>query len=79
MRATKIRMALAGLILTVLSAQTSWSQTADLSGIIKDKSGAVIPNAAVSVVNENTGIIRNTTTTGASSTKLVDRAPVNSR
>ncbi len=59
-----VRVALAGLILTVLSAQTSWGQTADLSGIIKDKSGAVIPNAAVSVVNEDTGIIRNTTTNG---------------
>ncbi len=64
MKATKVRMAFAGLILVMLAAQTGWGLTADLSGIIEDKSGGVVPNAAVSVVNEDTGIIRLTTTNG---------------
>ncbi len=40
----------------------SLGQTAELTGIVKDSAQAVVSNAAINLVNEDTGIKRNTTT-----------------
>ena len=50
------------LVTTVSLAQTS---TSEISGTVRDSSGAVIPNAGVMLTNEATGITYNQSTTNA--------------
>ena len=61
-----------GMILVLISAAVStfsWSQTVDtvITGTITDNTGAVIPGAAVTVVNEGTQIAKATTTNATGS------------
>jgi hypothetical protein len=51
------------LALAMLAASAAFAQTANLSGIVRDSSRAVIPSAAVSLVNEETGATRHVSTT----------------
>jgi Carboxypeptidase regulatory-like domain/TonB dependent receptor len=48
------------LCLTVASSLYTASQTADLSGTVRDSSGAVIPKATVTITKENTGFKQET-------------------
>src|SRR5712692_5493995 len=57
-----------GLLFTTLASNRAWAQaTAQISGVIKDQSGAVLPGAEVTATQTDTGITRNTVTneTGA--------------
>ncbi len=54
------KVVLATIIVMTTVSPVARGQTADLSGIIKDKTGAIIQGAAVTVANENTGIVRKT-------------------
>ena len=51
----------AALVPRVVSAQQA---AANVSGVVKDPSGAAIPNARVGLTNVNTGVVRTTTTNG---------------
>src|SRR5215475_1445894 len=56
----------------VASGQTT---TATLSGVIRDASGAVIPEARIGVTNINTGATRETTTNGVGRYNLTNLGP----
>src|SRR5665213_4429886 len=67
MRTNKIRAALAVFVVIaigILGASQTYAQVsgASLSGTVKDSSGAVIPNAQVSITDVATGVVRNATT-----------------
>ena len=52
------------LLAVALIAQSAWSQasTANVSGTVRDQTGAVIPRASVSLTNKNTNTVSKTTT-----------------
>jgi hypothetical protein len=51
-------------LVTVMAAAPAWTQriTASLSGIVRDPSEAAVPNARVSITNEDTGTVFHATT-----------------
>src|SRR5258708_39518038 len=49
-----------GLAVLMLSIASVYAQTAQLSGYIKDPSGASVPAAAITIVNKDNGAKRNT-------------------
>jgi hypothetical protein len=52
-----------GLFVLVLNAGPSWAQaTAQISGVVRDQSGAVLPGVEITVTRTDTGISRNTIT-----------------
>ena len=52
-----------GLLASVLSCAAVWAQgTAQISGTVKDQSGAVLPGVEVTATQTGTGIARNTIT-----------------
>lgn len=51
--------------LAAFFASAAYAQTGQISGIVSDASGAVIPGTKIAAVNEETGIIHNTTTNEA--------------
>ena len=54
---------LAGLVILVLCATAVWAQvTAQISGTVKDPSGAVLPGVEVTATNTGTGVSRNAVT-----------------
>jgi len=53
------------LALAAFSASVACAQTGQVSGIVSDASGAVIPATKIAVVNEGTGIVHNTSTNDA--------------
>lgn len=53
---------LVGLCVVIVSAQAI--QTGGITGVVTDKSGALVPGATVTVVSENTGKAERTVTTG---------------
>jgi hypothetical protein len=55
---------MSGLWLVLAYAVSAWSQSdlSTITGTVKDPSGAVVPNAKVTVRNEGTGVSRDTTT-----------------
>lgn len=58
----KAAFAIVALLLCFTSAALAQSDTAAISGFVRDPSGATIPNAAVSIKNEGTQIERRVTT-----------------
>jgi hypothetical protein len=52
-------------LLLLASAHVALGQTAEITGVIRDKTAAVIPNANITAVDENTGTKRTTTSNGA--------------
>lgn len=48
------------LVIAVLCARVAWCSDARLSGLLEDQSGSVVPNALVTVRNEQTGSRRTT-------------------
>ena len=54
---------LGGLVISLLSCSFIWAQaTAQISGTVKDQSGAVLPGVEVTVTQTDTGIARNAVT-----------------
>ena len=53
-----MRVRIAGIAIFLLLLGTAWSQvsTSRIEGTVLDKTGAVVPNAAIKVTNESTGI-----------------------
>ena len=72
---TRTRISRVALI--ALLAGTAWAQTATatLSGVIRDASSAVVPNAQVTVTNTDSGIKRTTTTDGEGRYALTNLLP----
>ncbi len=55
----------ASMVLSLLLCATSWSQeTSTITGTVTDPSGAVVPNATISVTNQGTGTPRTSTSNG---------------
>jgi hypothetical protein len=46
-----------------------------LTGVITDKTGALVPNAAITLTNQNTGSVRTTTANGVGSYSFLDVLP----
>jgi hypothetical protein len=55
---------------TLLPAQTSTN--ASITGLVRDLSGAIVPNVQVSVRNTDTGVVRTTTTNDAAYSAVCD-------
>jgi hypothetical protein len=54
---------LRGALIVLLTAGAAWAQgTAQLSGTVRDESGAVLPGVTVTVTQTNTGLVRTTVT-----------------
>ena len=54
---------LGGLLVTVLMCAGGWAQsTAQISGAVKDQTGAVLPGAEIAATQTETGVVRNTLT-----------------
>ena len=52
-----------GLLISIFICSAAWAQTtAQMSGAIKDQTGAVLPGAEVTVTQTDTGLTRNTIT-----------------
>ena len=52
----KSRIVLAVLTAMLLFAPAAFSQTAQITGLVFDSTGAVIPGTAITVMNQDTGI-----------------------
>ena len=62
-------------LIFLLTAGTAWAQgTAQLSGTVRDESGAVLPGVTVTVTQTNTGLVR-TTVTDTTGTYLLTNLP----
>src|SRR5207253_1458024 len=60
-----LRNVLAGLLVCVLGSAIVWAQggsTAQISGAVKDQSGALLPGAEVAATQTDTGLTRNVVT-----------------
>ena len=64
---------------TLILCSAGWSQstTGSIPGIVTDPSGAVLPNATVTVTNENTGAVRTVVTNTAGTYTLPNLPPGN--
>ena len=64
---------LAGMIVFVMTCGDIWAQsTAQISGTVKDQSGAVLPGVEVTVTQTDTGVKRTTVTNETGSYVLPD-------
>jgi len=72
-----MRARLGVLSLCLILSLPMWGQkfTGTISGVVTDKSGAVVPNASVSVTNNGTGDVRTVTTNQAGEYVAVDLNP----
>src|SRR5262245_64056026 len=65
-RASMSRIAariLTTIVILTFAANAAWAQaTAEISGTVKDASGAVLPGVEVTVTQTETGVVRNTVT-----------------
>ncbi|MBV9146992.1 MAG: carboxypeptidase regulatory-like domain-containing protein, partial [Acidobacteria bacterium] len=62
-----MRSGVSGIVVFLLLLATSWAQvsTSRVEGTVTDRSGAVVPNAAVKVTNEGTGVSYNVKTSSS--------------
>jgi hypothetical protein len=58
-------------------ASTAFAQTAQLTGTVNDRSGAVVPNARVTATNVATGVARSATTNGSGNYLITALLPGN--
>src|SRR2546427_3570317 len=66
-----------GVLLAVCSARLAPAQTAGtITGTIVDQSGAVIPDATVTITNSGTGVVARTLKTSAAGTYVAEALPV---
>jgi outer membrane receptor protein involved in Fe transport len=74
---TNRKALLLAVLVALLAGATAFGQsaTATLSGVIRDTSGAVIPNAKISARNTNTGAARETTTDSEGRYSLTNLGP----
>ena len=62
-----------GALILLLTAGAAWAQaTAQLSGTVRDESGAVLPGVTVTVTQTNTGLMRTAVTDGTGSYLLTN-------
>ena len=62
-----------GALILLLTAGAAWAQaTAQLSGTVRDESGAVLPGVTVTVTQTNTGLTRTVVTDGTGSYLLTN-------
>jgi outer membrane receptor protein involved in Fe transport len=52
-------------VVCLLSSLPACAQNASISGLLKDPSGAVVPNATVKILGADTGVLRTTTSNGS--------------
>src|SRR5438270_10811537 len=66
-RNTKMRLRTSGILVFFLLLTTAWAQvsTSRIEGTVLDKTSAVVPNAAIKVTNEGTGISYETKTSSS--------------
>jgi hypothetical protein len=75
MNARRSAVAVLGLLLLAVASSTSWAQfNCQLNGTVTDPSGAVVPNATVTVTNVATGVAR-TAETSSSGTYIISALP----
>jgi hypothetical protein len=60
------------LIIVVLCSLAAWAQNGSIAGSVKDNSGAVVPNADVTVRNQQTNATRTTTTDSSGNYSLTE-------
>ncbi len=52
-----------------------WAQNASVSGLIRDASGAVVPNAVINITSNGTGVSRSTVSNESGTYSLPDLLP----
>jgi outer membrane receptor protein involved in Fe transport len=65
----------AGALMTVVHSSNALAQNAQIMGVVKDQSGAVIPGTTVSARNQSTGLIRTEVTDASGAYRLVALPP----
>ncbi len=69
--------AFVGVCLLVCTPQVMHAQiTGAITGTIVDQSGAVVPNASITITNTATAVVARTLTTGPSGTYVAEALPV---
>src|SRR5712664_1800833 len=63
------------LLTAIVSFAQSQASTGNIVGRVVDPSGAVIPNAAVSAINDGTGLEKTTTTDGEGNYRIILLSP----
>jgi hypothetical protein len=66
---------LASLLFLVLPARLAAQYTSSIEGIVTDRSGAIVPDAKVTILNLATGVVRNASTTKDGFYRIVDLVP----
>jgi len=64
MRLSQLRLLLFLLLWACVGSQAQSTLNQQISGQVTDASGSVLPNAAITVTNQDTGLVRNTRTNG---------------
>ena len=62
-------------LLAGIAAATAFAQNAQVTGVVKDQSGAVIPGATVTAKNVDTGLARTAVTDGEGAYRLPSLPP----
>ena len=72
------RTILSAALVSILAAGTGWAQAvagSQVSGVVKDSSGGVLPGVEVTITKTDTGVVR-TVTTGADGAYVFPNLPV---
>jgi hypothetical protein len=71
----RLRLCLPGSLFFLLQLPLMAQYSSSIQGIVSDRSGAVVPEALVTVANEATGVARTMTTSGDGFFRVVDLGP----